>query len=120
MGDPEDLQEGLTAYRAGRYFEAHERWEERWRAEADPAERLLLQALVQLAAALHKLTTGIRPRGAPALLARSEAKLARLADGGARPFGLDPRDLHARLRRFAGSEPTPADVQAGRLQPPVL
>ncbi|MFW6050939.1 MAG: DUF309 domain-containing protein [Myxococcota bacterium] len=114
MADPPELLPGLLAYRAGRYFEAHERWEERWRAEDDGDRRLMAQALVQLAGALHKWSTGIRPGGAPALLARCEAKLARLEQAGARPFGLDPGRLRRGVRRLAEEGPQ------GELRPPAL
>lgn len=101
MADPPELHAGLAAYRAGRYFEAHERWEDLWRVEKDPSRRLFLQALVQLAAALHKRATGIRPGGAPALFGRCLDKLDRLAEAGDRPFGLDPARLGDRVRRAA-------------------
>lgn len=101
MSDAPELRSGLRAYRAGRYFEAHEEWEERWRGETDPDRRLLLQALVQLAAAAHKRASGIRPGGAPALLAKCAAKLDRLAEREARPFGLDPAALGREVRRYA-------------------
>lgn len=101
------LDAGLVAYRAGRYFEAHERWEESWRAERRPAHRLMLQALIQLAAALHKQATGIRPGGAPALLHRAATKLDRLAAEGERPFHLDPATLAVQVRVLANGGPPP-------------
>jgi len=90
-------RQGLAAYRQGRYFEAHEHWEDLWRAEPPGERKLCLQALVQLAAGLHKLRSGIRPRGAPALLERAADKLSRVS----RPcFGVDPARLLPQVRRL--------------------
>jgi predicted metal-dependent hydrolase len=111
LDDAHELAAGLTAYRAERYFEAHERWEDRWRSEDRPSHRLMLQALVQLAAALHKRTTGIRPRGAPALLRRAAAKLDRLAEAGERPFDLDPARLAEQVRSVEQGGPPPDIVR---------
>ncbi len=46
--------EGARAFDEGRYFEAHEHWEDDWRVEPTPSRKRLLQGLVQVAAALHK------------------------------------------------------------------
>ena len=46
---------GARLFDDGRFFEAHEAWEQHWRVENDPERRLLLQGLIQIAAALHKL-----------------------------------------------------------------
>jgi predicted metal-dependent hydrolase len=91
----ESFEWGLEAYRSGSYFEAHERWEERWRVEPDADERTFLQALVQLAAALYKVDSGIRPRGAEALFSRAADKLERLTEA---RHGVHPRALAARIR----------------------
>ena len=76
--DPHWLR-GLEAFRAGRYFEAHEEWERLWR-EASGEDRRFLQGLIQLAAALVHLERG---RTAPAarLLSLSREKLAPFRDG---------------------------------------
>jgi predicted metal-dependent hydrolase len=44
-------------FNAGRYFDAHEAWEDEWRESGDP-ERRWLQGLVQVAVALHHRSTG--------------------------------------------------------------
>lgn len=46
------LAEGLRCYRAGEFFAAHEHWEAVW-LHAPEAEKTLLQAFIQLAAAFH-------------------------------------------------------------------
>jgi hypothetical protein len=66
---------GVDDYRAGRYFEAHERWEELWLVEPEPARKRLLQALIQIAAAMHKLHRQGQRGAAIRLLARARAKL---------------------------------------------
>jgi uncharacterized protein len=72
------FDEGLAAYEAGDYYEAHEKWEEIWNDEEDDAHRLFLQALIQIASAMHKLTHGVEPRGALRLLDRALEKTAGL------------------------------------------
>lgn len=79
MTQREDLfEEGLAAYEAGDYYEAHEKWEEIWNVEEDDDHRRFLQALIQIASALHKLTHGVEPRGALRLLDRALEKTAGL------------------------------------------
>jgi predicted metal-dependent hydrolase len=48
-----ELHEGAHLFNAGRYWEAHEAWETPWRATTGQ-ERAYVQALILLAAALHK------------------------------------------------------------------
>lgn len=71
---------GLDAFNAGRFYEAHELWEARWLVEPDAQVKTMLQGLIQLAAAGHKLRTGDRVRGGPTLLRRAADKLE-VADG---------------------------------------
>lgn len=67
---------GREEFRAGRYFEAHERFEDAWRI-AEGAEKLRLQGLVQLAAGFHKIATiGAVSPGARELLEKARAKLS--------------------------------------------
>jgi uncharacterized protein len=74
------FDEGLAAYEAGDYYEAHEKWEEIWNDEENDDHRLFLQALIQIASALHKLTHAVEPRGALRLLDRALEKTANLPD----------------------------------------
>ena len=60
------LAEGLRCYRTREFFAAHEHWESVWLATKGP-EKAFLQALIQLAAALHHIQRG-NPRGAASLL----------------------------------------------------
>jgi uncharacterized protein len=68
------LEEGVRQFDAGRWFEAHEVWEDAWRVEAG-AVKLLLQGLIQVAAGFHKGLVQGRPAGMVRLLGAGLAKL---------------------------------------------
>jgi predicted metal-dependent hydrolase len=70
-----NIEAGRTAFNRGAYFEAHERWEDAWRALAG-AERLFVQGLIQLAAGLHHLQQR-RPAPAAELLRKGLEKIQR-------------------------------------------
>ncbi len=69
------IEEGRALFNAGRFFEAHEAWEDAWRQETGRGRRLL-QGLIQIAAGLHKASGGAA--GACARLL--EAGLEKIAD----------------------------------------
>ena len=77
------LRRGAALYQAGRYWEAHEVWEDRWRVAAG-GERHLLQGLIQVAAAALQARAG-KWQGATRLAARAEAHLRAAGTG----FGVD-------------------------------
>ena len=83
------LVAGARAFDEGRFFEAHELWEEHWLAERDEGRRLLLQGLIQIAAAFHKLLDKNAPGPAASLFAKGLTKLDR------EPAELDGHDLSA-------------------------
>lgn len=60
------LDEGLTRFHNGRFWHAHESWEDAWRA-CPTAERDFFQGLILVAAALFKLD---QQRGRPHALVR--------------------------------------------------
>ncbi len=60
-------------FNGGEFFEAHETWEDLWRAGAGPEKRFL-QGLIQIAVALHHHSTG-NLRGALSLLVRGRKNL---------------------------------------------
>jgi predicted metal-dependent hydrolase len=70
------LELGAVAWARGAWFEAHEHWESAWRLSFAP-DRLAVQALAQLAAALVHLSGDRlhRLRGAASLLAKAHRKL---------------------------------------------
>jgi predicted metal-dependent hydrolase len=78
MKEIEKFRSGIALFNAGRFFEAHEAWEEIWLKESGP-EKTYLQGLIQLAAAFHHGQRA-NPRGAKSLLAAALAKLDRCPD----------------------------------------
>ncbi len=67
------FREGLALFNQGRYFECHEAWEVVWK-QAEGAERLLVQGLIQAAVALLHVERG-NLRGARSVYAKACAKL---------------------------------------------
>jgi predicted metal-dependent hydrolase len=61
-----ELAEGLRCYRSRKFFAAHEHWESVWLVTKGPP-KTFLQALIQLAAALHHFQRG-NSRGAASLM----------------------------------------------------
>lgn len=66
---------GARLFDACAFFEAHEVWENEWRAETDERTRRFLQGLIQVAAAFHKLFVMEAPEAALRLLTRALEKL---------------------------------------------
>ena len=78
MHGTEKFESGVRHFNAGRFFQAHEVWEELWLAAAQP-EKTFLQGLIQVAAAFHHHGRG-NARGRQSLLAAGIAKLAECPD----------------------------------------
>ncbi len=74
------FQRGVLAYRSGLHYEAHELWEELWNDEDDEDNRQFLQALIQVASAVHKLRNDVAPRGALTLLDRAIGRMRPLPE----------------------------------------
>jgi predicted metal-dependent hydrolase len=68
----------VELFNAGRYFESHEVWERLW-LRAAGTDRLLLQGLIQAAAAMLHLERG-NLRGARSLVGKSWMNLANAPD----------------------------------------
>jgi predicted metal-dependent hydrolase len=66
---------GMKHHNEGRYYEAHEAWEELWHAESDDSQRLFLQGLIQVTSAFHKVFFQKELVGAARLLDRGLKKL---------------------------------------------
>ena len=63
------LREGVERFNAGRYFDAHESWEEIWRSTTpEPAE--LLRGLIQVSVGLYHFVERGKPSPARRVLAR--------------------------------------------------
>src|SRR5215470_17936224 len=107
MVDP--FQTGIDFFNSGRYFEAHEAWEDVWRSTHGPL-RFFYQGLVQAAVGLHHLERGNR-NGAAAQLQKSLSKLEQYPETFC---GIDNRRLIADLRR-ALETMTPQPIRLERL-----
>ena len=72
------FQRGAALFNAHEYFDAHEVWEDVWRA-APVEEKKFLQGLIQVAVALHHHSRGNR-EGARSLLNRAQRNLSHYPD----------------------------------------
>jgi predicted metal-dependent hydrolase len=70
----EELRRGLDQVRSGQYFEAHESFEDAWRA-AEPAEKDFFQGLVHVTVAWYQARRGNR-NGCARQLAKAQRRLA--------------------------------------------
>ncbi len=52
-----ELARGLELFNEGRFFQAHEVWEDWWRTTTRP-EKPTIQGMIQIAVAIHHATTG--------------------------------------------------------------
>ena len=87
-----DMAAYADCWNSARFFEAHETLEPRWIRERDPG----LQALIQLAAALHHLTRA-NLRGARTMLDRC---LARFESAGSASYSIDVGEMASYARRL--------------------
>ena len=116
---PSEYLAGIDLYNAGEFHAAHDAWEERWRDDCGPREKLFLQALIQAAVVFHHVEIG--RRGAARRMYRMALeKFERL--GAARFMSLDVTDYLAQLARAvawleAAEDPRDA-VQPADFTPP--
>jgi hypothetical protein len=106
---------GVDLYHAGYLWEAHEAWEACYFAARDPAHRTLVQALIQLAAALIQEHKG-RARGVELLVAEVRRKLGRVIAAvpeGGRLAGVDPRRLLGEVDAHFVKRARPPRVEVG-------
>ena len=71
---PGALRRGAALFDEGRFWDAHEAWEEAW-LEEEGDVRLFLQGLIQVAAGYHKATVQLQPNGCVKLLRSGLDKL---------------------------------------------
>ena len=91
-GMPIEVHRGAALFNAGLFFEAHEYWEDVWRASRPP-ERAFYHGLVQAAAGCYHAEKG-NAHGAAVLLSKARAKLEPYAP---RYLGLEVAALLAAL-----------------------
>jgi predicted metal-dependent hydrolase len=116
---PAEYLAGIDLYNAGEFHAAHDAWEERWRDDCGPREKLFLQALIQSAVVFHHIEIG--RRGAARRMYRMALeKFERL--GAPRFMSLDIDDYLAQLARslswLAASEDPRDAVQPADFTPP--
>ena len=112
---PEEYLAGIDLFNEGEFHAAHDAWEDRWRDEAGPSEKLFLQALIQSAVAFHHLEIG-RPGAARRMYQMAKEKFERL--GAERFMSLDLGDYQAQLDRALSWLLTAPDPR--ELTPPPL
>jgi hypothetical protein len=95
-----------SAFDAARYFEAHEAWEDLWRAEPPGPRKQAAKGLAQWAAALVKRDRG-EPRGAQKLWAKARATLEDPSRQLEQAFGISLRSVRAHLSAHGPDEGLP-------------
>jgi uncharacterized protein len=109
MNYPHAYLAGIELFNNGKFWHAHEEWEEAWRATADHQTRLFYKGIIQTTAALVHWQKG-NPRGLRLNWAKARSKLTQLPS----PFmGLALADLIRYMDRFVES-------QGHDLEPPQL
>lgn len=77
MTYPERYLEGVELFNAGKFWHAHEAWEEAWLATEDEQLKLFYKGIIQTAAALVHWQKG-NPKGLHLNWAKARAKLEQL------------------------------------------
>ena len=116
---PAEYLAGIDLYNAGEFHAAHDAWEERWRDDCGPSEKLFLQALIQSAVVFHHIEIG--RRGAARRMYRMALeKFERLGAG--KYMSLDIEDYLAQLARSLSWLEAPGNprdaAQPAELAPP--
>lgn len=118
---PAEYLAGIDLYNAGEFHAAHDAWEERWRDDCGPPEKLFLQALIQSAVVFHHLEIG-RRGAARRMYHMALEKFARL--GAEKYMSLDVRDYLDQLARALAwleeADDPRAAVQPEDFTPPYL
>ena len=96
MAYPASYLAGIELFNQGRFWHAHEEWEDAWKAEEDPSLRLFYKGIIQTAAALVHWQRG-NPRGLQLNWRKARPKLGHLA---AEVLGLNIQHLIAAMDRF--------------------
>jgi predicted metal-dependent hydrolase len=92
-----EIDEGVELFNSGRYFEAHEEWEKPWlKAPEGSAEKLFIQGLIMLAAALDHYLKG-EYAGTAKLIDKG---LSRLNEHRSVAMGIDMEGLLGQVNSF--------------------
>jgi predicted metal-dependent hydrolase len=95
---------GIDLFNQGRFFAAHDAWEEIWRSTS-PEPKNLFQGLIQVAAALHQHLDLKRTEGPRRTLAKARRNLEPFAP---EALGIDIADLLDQVGRWEGWLERPA------------
>src|ERR1041384_333566 len=117
---PVEYIAGIDLYNAREFHAAHDAWEDRWRDDAGPREKLFLQALIQSAVAFHHLEIG-RPGAARRMYQMAKEKFARL--GTTCFMSLDVEEYQAQLHRaldWLMAGPDPRELAQPAFEPPLI
>lgn len=110
MNENEQFARGVAHFNAHEFFEAHEVWEEQWLG-APAGEKLLLQGLIQIAAAFHHYMRG-NASGAKSLLSAGIAKIETAPEN---YRGIDVPALLDAARAWADALAMNPDLRSDRL-----
>ncbi|MFL6196383.1 MAG: DUF309 domain-containing protein [Thermoanaerobaculia bacterium] len=83
------FREGIALFNSGRFYDAHEAWEEIWRSTT-PEPKDLFQGLIQVAAALHQFLDLHRHEAPRRTLAKARLRLEAYRP---KELGIDVKDL---------------------------
>jgi uncharacterized protein len=100
----EAFRRGIEDFNAGRFFEAHEVWEEIWLRSPEP-EKTFMQGIIQVAAAFHHHSRG-NARGTRNLLQAALERLEPFPDG---HCGIDLATIRTEVKKWV------AELGAGRV-----
>jgi len=104
------FEDGLLFFNSGRYYQAHESWEDLWRVTEGPI-REFYQGLIQAAVALHHLQRG-NQIGAKGQIAKSIGHLTSFPKN---PHLIDTDALIKQLQEISG-DMRPRSVRIVRLK----
>ena len=104
------FRRGIEQFNSGRFFDAHETWEEIWLSSQEP-EKTFLQGIIQIAAAFHHYSRG-NLLGTRSLL---EAALGRLTSFPQAHNGIALEPLRLAARQWAASLAAQHDPGADRV-----
>jgi len=108
------LAQGLLLFNEGRFYDAHEVWEDLWRATSDPVMKTCYQGLIQAAVGLHHLER----RNMVGASSQARKSIRNLKAGAAAVTGLDIEGLVLQLETLLEniSNGVPRGLRVARLK----
>lgn len=109
MSTSPEYQSGIDLFNAGKFWHAHEAWEQAWIEADEPQIRLFYKGIIQTAAALVHWQKG-NPRGLHLNWAKARAKLVQLP----------PITMHLPIDRLIAAMDRFEAAEGIDLEPPTL